>query len=51
MEIFGTKNVPSADTIIRFTEELERKYIMILRCNLITGQIDSYEKIKKYMEY
>ncbi|MEE3344252.1 MAG: radical SAM protein [Bacilli bacterium] len=51
MKIFGTKNVPSADTIIRFTEELERKYIMILRCNLITGQIDSYEEIKKYMDY
>lgn len=50
-EIFKTKNVPTAETIIKFTEELERKHIMMLRCNLITNQIDNYDKIKEYMDY
>lgn len=49
--IFKTNKLPSAETIIRFTEELDRKFIMMLRCNLITNQIDSWETIKDYMDF
>lgn len=50
-QIFGTNTVPTTEQLLDFYEQLERKFIVILRCNLITGQIDSFEQIKKYLDY
>lgn len=49
-EIFRTDKVPTFDEITNFYNDLDRKFIFILRCNVITGYIDTYEKVKAYMD-
>ena len=49
-EIFGCKNIPQTDELKEFYTKLNRKNIFQLRCNLITGYIDSFDEIKNYMD-
>ena len=53
-EVFGnTKNIPSSDTIRELMKTIkpEDVYKINLRCNLISGYIDTPEKIKEYLEW
>lgn len=52
-EIFGTDNVASTDDIRNLVDTMPvgSKHKVHLRCNLISGYIDSIEKIHNYLEY
>lgn len=48
-EIFGTNSVANSKRIKEFQEQIIDKSIVQMRCNLISGYIDSFEEIKKYL--
>ena len=48
-EIFETKSIISADNIVKFNKDIDCK--LQLRCNLISGYIDSNESIREYMNF
>lgn len=50
-DIFKTDSVADASTIKKFQESVHNNKMVQLRCNLITGEIDSYEELIKYLEH
>lgn len=51
--VFGTNTVPKVDDIKRLLDKLPacEKYKLNLRCNLIKGYIDTYDKMCEYLEW
>lgn len=50
-EIFGVGNVADKETIIEFQKKVRNKGLVQLRCNVTTGYIDTYAKVKTYLEH
>lgn len=50
-KIFGCSNVANINTIKEFQSVVHNKKLVQLRCNLILGEIDSYEGIISYLEH
>lgn len=50
-KIFRTTSIATKDEILEFQSKVENKKLIQLRCNLITGYIDSYEEIIKYLNH
>lgn len=49
--IFQDSRVAGSDEITQFQKSVKNKKMVQLRCNLITGEIDCYDEIVKYMEH
>jgi len=50
-EIFKSDLVANTDTIKKFQSIVHRNKMVQLRCNLILGQIDSYDGLVSYLEH
>lgn len=51
IEIFGTKSIATSAEIKSFQNNLKNKALIQMRCNLITGYIDSFDEVKKYLNH
>lgn len=49
-EIFGTNSVANSQKIKEFQQQIENKSIVQMRCNLISGYVDSFKEVKKYLD-
>lgn len=49
-QIFGSDKVATAETIKEFQSRVRDKRLVQLRCNLITGYVDSAYEMEKYMQ-
>lgn len=50
-EIFGTNTIATSEKIKNFQDNIKNKNLIQMRCNLISGYIDSFEEVKKYLDH
>ena len=49
-QIFKTSNIANSNQLKDLMDNIRKKEIIQLRCNLIKGYIDNYEEVIKYMD-